>query len=114
MVPGVARGIYVLFQEGDGERMNVVYIGRSTGSNKQGVGARLLSHNDTKKDWSHFSVFEVWQNVFNEIIIELEALILHIYSRDGTANKLNRQRNSKLFRGIRRRRRRDWKYRDHR
>jgi hypothetical protein len=41
MVPGVARGIYVLFQEGDDERMNVVYIGRSTGSNKQGVGGAI-------------------------------------------------------------------------
>jgi hypothetical protein len=113
-VPKLVRGIYILFKEDTNtEEMNVVYVGRATEGKKQGVGARLLAHRkDKKKRWSHFSVFEVWQNVSNEIIIELEALILHIYSRDGTANKLNVQKNSKLFRCVRRARRGDWKYRD--
>jgi hypothetical protein len=113
-VPGLVRGIYILFKEDiDTEEMNVVYIGRATEGKKQGVGARLVRHEkNKKKEWSHFSVFEVWQNVSNEIIIELEALILHIYSRDGTANKLNIQKNSRLFRDIRRTSRGKWKYRD--
>ena len=105
-VPILVRGIYVLFEKDTAtNNMNVVYIGRATEGKKQGVGARLRAHKDKKIEWSHFSVFEVWQNVSNEIIVELEALILHIYSRDGTANKLNLQKNSKLFRGVRRARR---------
>jgi hypothetical protein len=113
-VPKLVRGIYILFKEDvDTKKMNVVYVGRATEGKKQGVGARLMAHaKDKEKDWSHFSVFEVWQNVSNEIIIELEAMILHVYSRDGTANKLNKQKSSSLFRGIRRTRRDGWKYRD--
>jgi phosphoribosylformimino-5-aminoimidazole carboxamide ribonucleotide (ProFAR) isomerase len=116
VVPALVRGVYVLFKEDiDTKKMNVVYIGRATEGKKQGVGARLDYHkrdDNKKEEWSHFSVFEVWQNVSNDIIVELEALILHIYSRDGTANKLNLQKNSKLFRGVRRASQNEWKYRD--
>jgi hypothetical protein len=76
-VPRLARGIYILFNEVGDKKMNVVYIGRSTVGEKQGVGARLVTHKREKKGWSHYSVFEVWQNLSNEIIEELEALILH-------------------------------------
>ncbi|MDE3176800.1 MAG: GIY-YIG nuclease family protein [Pseudomonadota bacterium] len=124
MVPELVRGIYVLFNENNdklfsensNKKMDVVYIGRSTLGKTQGVGARLLNHMRTKnekkeKPWSHFSVFEVWDNVSDLAIAELEALILHIYARDGSANKLNIQRNSKLFLTIRRNGRNEWKNR---
>jgi hypothetical protein len=58
MVPGVARGIYVLFQESNNKKMDVVYIGRSIGASKQGIGARLRYHRDKKDNWSHFSVLK--------------------------------------------------------
>lgn len=114
MVPGLVRGIYILFEEDENKRMNVVYIGRSSVGENQGIGGRLLHHEKTKneitkKNWSRFSAFEVWQNVSEEVIKELEALILHIYGRDGTANKLNIQKNLRFFRRIRRASRDDWK-----
>jgi hypothetical protein len=111
MVPELVRGIYVLFNEDNDKKMNVVYIGRSAIGSKQGIGARIVSHTKEKKAWSHFSVFEVWDNVSNMVVEELEALILHIYARDGSANGLNIQKNSKRFHSIRRADRNSWKYR---
>jgi hypothetical protein len=110
MVPGLVRGIYVLFNDVRG-KMNVVYIGRSAKGTSQGIGSRLINHASKKKGWSHFSVFEVWDNMSDLAIEELEALILHIYARDGSANKLNIQRRSKLFQRIRRADHSAWKNR---
>jgi hypothetical protein len=45
--------------------------------------------------WTHFSVFEVWDNIRMEEIKELEGLFRHIYKEDTRANKLNRQRGYK-------------------
>jgi hypothetical protein len=109
-IPDLLRGIYVLFKYSDEEKMNVVYIGRSAIGRTKGIGARLREH-EKKKDWSHFSAFEVWDNVPDSVVRELETLILLIYARDGSANKLNIQRKSKLFRNIIRKDRDSWKYR---
>ena len=42
--------------------------------------------------WTHFSADEVWDNVSDEEIKELEGLFRHIYRRDSRANDLNIQR----------------------
>jgi hypothetical protein len=62
---------------------------------RQGARARLRSHAQSKKKrdlWTHFSIFEVFDNVRGEEIQELEGLLRHIYRRDSRANRLNTQR----------------------
>ena len=59
---------------------------------KTGIKGRLLKHLSSKADlWTHFSVFEVWDNITGEQIQELEGLFRHMYRRDATANSLNKQ-----------------------
>jgi len=51
--------------------------------------------------WTHFSVFEVWDNIRDDEVKELEGLFRHIYRHDGRASKLNLQRGFKLLRKVR-------------
>jgi hypothetical protein len=100
------RGIYVLYilETRDGkERFNVQYIGMSRGD-RFGMKGRLRSHRRSKRksdNWTHFSVFEVWDNVTKEEIEELEGFARHLYRRDSTANTLNIQRGYKKLRKVR-------------
>ncbi len=90
-----ARGIYTLLKK-KGSKYNVVYIGRATGK-QVCFHARISEHEKTKKDWSHFSLFEVHDNITKEMIGELEELVLCIYSEDSQANAQNLQRGSSRF-----------------
>jgi hypothetical protein len=91
-VPKRHRGLYVLYRrrrKAGVEHFDVVYVGMA----RTGMLARLISHTKTKKrDWTHFSVFEVWDNVRDEEIVELEGLFRHLYRRDSKANRLNKQK----------------------
>ena len=101
-VPDNTRGIYVLLKElpNAEEQYEVVYIGISGRSNKAGIYARLDDHDKNKKGWTHFSLFEVHDNITNVELKELEALILSIYRGDFRVNKLNKQRRREAFREI--------------
>lgn len=64
---------------------------------------RLRSHSRSVKKadlWTHFSVFEVWPNVTDDQIAELEGLFRHIYRKDSKANRLNVQRGFKKMRSV--------------
>jgi hypothetical protein len=78
-VPRRRRGVYVLYrcQKFKGTQyFNVVYIGMSTKS----MFFRLRRHVRKKADlWTHFSVFEVWDNIRDDEIVELEGLFRHLY-----------------------------------
>ncbi len=90
------RGLYVLYREGsscNAERISydVMYVGMTT----SGVRGRLEAHaRSAKKEglWTHFSVFEVWDNIQDDEIKELEGLFRHVFQRDSNANSLNVQR----------------------
>ena len=93
-VPRETRGIYVLYRRrrsprGSGQtgrRFDVVYIGLADVS----VRRRLQAHvNQKKGEWTHFSVYEVWDNIRQDEIKELEGLLRHIYRFDFNANRLN-------------------------
>src|SRR5215472_11845968 len=90
-LPSGLRGIYVLYQENPASKRkrkqySVVYVGMARSS----IRGRLRDHSRTKrKGWTHFSVFEVWDNIRDEEVAELEGLFRHIYRRDGEANRLN-------------------------
>ena len=63
----------------------------------------------TKRDlWSHFSAFEVWDNIRDEEITELEGLFRHIYRRDAHAMALNKQRGYKALKKISYKRLSEW------
>jgi len=103
------RGIYVLFVEGERRTMNVVYVGMARGE-ASGIEGRLASHRKQKPElWTHFSVFEAWDNISVQEIEELEGLFRHIYRKDALANKLNKQRSYKPLDKIRRKEPAAWK-----
>lgn len=109
-VPSGTRGLYVLLKLRSGlsrragrEKFDVVYIGMARGLGG-GVKNRLRSHRRKKADlWTHFSVYEVWDNITESEVEELEGLFRHIYRRDPRANRVNQQRSFKKMRKIRQR-----------
>jgi hypothetical protein len=106
-VPPGTRGIYVLYRrrrlrggaEHGAHRFDVVYIGLAN----VGVRRRLLSHVRQKGgEWTHFSVYEVWDNIRQDEIAELEGLFRHIYRFDSHANRLNIAKSYQRLRRVRR------------
>ena len=99
-IPKARRGIYVLYNyDRKQEKYNVVYVGLA----RNGFKNRLWSHKRSLKKnhlWTHFSVFEAWDNIRDEEIEELEGLFRHIYRRDSQANKLNLQRGYKKLHAL--------------
>ncbi len=98
-IPGKLRGIYVLYKYARRtDSYNVVYIGMAGGGSIRG---RLTSHKRNKAGlWTHFSVFEVWDNITEAEVKELEGLFRQIYSKDSSANRLNRQRSFKKLKRV--------------
>jgi hypothetical protein len=69
----------------------------------------LESHRRNKpKLWTHFSVYEVWDNIAKQQVEELEGLFRHIYRYDNEANKLNQQKSYSPLKKIHRRSQKDW------
>jgi hypothetical protein len=100
-IPKNTRGIYVLLNK-EGDAFNVVYMGMA-GAEKAGIHGRLNSHSRNKLKtgkWSHFSIFEVHDNITRETIQELEGLFRHIYSRDSLSQKINLQKRFKKFKKV--------------
>lgn len=101
-IPKFVRGIYVLYQyRRRNDSYNVVYVGMAAKENA-GVKARIKRHLVTKHgEWTHFSVFQVWDNVSEQEVAELEGLFRHIYRWDARANKLNKMRSFRKLNQIR-------------
>ncbi len=99
--PRGVRGIYVLYKYRPKiDKYDVVYVGM-TKAGEGGVRRRLRGHRKQKVGfWSHCSVFEVWENIRDEEIVELEGLFRHIYRHDSKANALNVQRGFKKIRQV--------------
>ncbi|MEX1026383.1 MAG: GIY-YIG nuclease family protein [Candidatus Paceibacterota bacterium] len=88
-LPKGLRGFYVLYNDN-----RVVYVGIATGQG--GIRQRLKRHRASKPDfWTTCSIFEVWDNIRDDEIKELEGLFRHIYRHDPAANELNLQRGFK-------------------
>jgi|SRR3989344_2394986 len=96
-VPKSTRGIYVLYCNDSSDQYKVVYIGVAglgvTGGG--GVRPRLRRHDRRIKNWTHYSIFEVHDNVTREEIRELEALLLGIFRHDPRIQLTNKQKGSK-------------------
>jgi hypothetical protein len=100
-VPRYTRGIYVLYKyRRHYDAYNVVYVGMA-GGEFAGIRGRLYRHSKDKGDqWSHFSVFEVWENIQEDEVKELEGLFRHLYRYDHKAIKLNKQKGFKRLRQV--------------
>lgn len=91
-VPDKVRGIYVLYKSPAAKSdwpgtAEVVYVGLASTS----IHHRLVSHRREKPMmWTHATALEVWDNISDEEIEELEGLFRHIYRKDSTANALNK------------------------
>ncbi|WP_163369598.1 GIY-YIG nuclease family protein [Endozoicomonas acroporae] len=91
-VPKGLRGIYALYRK-QGKHYNVVYVGMSSEGK---LRKRLFSHKRNRDgEWTHFSYFEVWDNISDQEIKELEGLFRQIYRFDERANRLNVQQTFK-------------------
>ena len=106
-MPRKRRGVYVLYKKRRGlDAYAVVYIGLA----KSTMRGRLLAHRRSKATlWTHFSVFEVWDNIRDEEIVELEGLFRHFYKKDPQANRLNVQRGFKKIRTVRNNKLSSWR-----
>lgn len=104
-VPTKIRGIYALYRRRRSRgkyRFDVVYVGMAAIGGRGGLRGRLISHRRRKGNlWTHFSVFQAWDNIRDEEIKELEGLFRHLYRKDTRANRLNVQRGFKKMRRIR-------------
>lgn len=102
-VPRGLRGIYALHRHRPRiSKYDVVYVGMADGW--AGIRARLKAHANSKrkrKMWTHFSAFEVWPNVTEAEIAELEGLFREIYRKDKRANALNRQKRNRKIQRVR-------------
>ena len=76
----ITRGVYVLYQLKRG-KYQVLYIGVAGLSKvqKSGIASRLRSHDKKRKHWTHYSFFEVHDNVSHDEIRELESFLLSIF-----------------------------------
>jgi len=105
-VPPRTRGIYVLFNHRPRlGKYDVVYIGMAAGTKTASIRGRLKVHKRSKRKgelWTHFSALEVWENIREEEIIELEGIFRHIYRKDNRANRLNLQKSFKKLTRVRR------------
>lgn len=92
-----SRGIYVLykrkgFKNDESHHYDLVYVGMA----RKSITTRLNIHKKSKENlWTHFSAFEVWDNISDIEIAELEGLFRHLYHFDSKANKLNTQKTYK-------------------
>ncbi len=111
--PRELRGIYVLYQRrrrAGNVHYNVVYVGMAAAGRRGGIKGRLRKHRQKKPDlWTHFSAFQVWDNIRDEEIRELEGLFRHIYKTDAQANRLNVARGFKLLKSVRNDRLTEWR-----
>jgi hypothetical protein len=110
-IPANTRGIYALLKEIKKDVFDVVYIGLSAGD-KAGMSSRMRAHgskNCEDVEWTHFSIFEVHDNIYNDEIRELEGLFRHIYRKDTSANRLNKQQRYKKFKKVTTKSLQNWK-----
>ena len=102
IVPKNMRGIYALYQK-QGKNYNMVYIGMSGRGGNGRIKARLIKHvKNERKKWTHFSYYEVWDNVSDLEIFELEGLFRQLYRLDSRANAFNLQQTHKPLIQVRR------------
>lgn len=108
-VPVQTRGVYALYQYNKRrDTYDVVYIGMARGD-KTGIRGRLNKHSERKRGlWTHYSAYEVWDNVSEVEVEELEGLFHHMFRYDSKANRLNKQKGYKKLARLSRKTSKQW------
>jgi hypothetical protein len=116
LLPRMLRGVYVLYRERTDrghQKYDVQYVGMAAAGKRGGLRGRLASHARSKRKqklWTHFSAYEVWENIRADEIVELEGLFRHIYRKDSRASALNVQRGFKKLKSVRQNNLKTWKF----
>ena len=104
-IPHITRGVYVLYKDKSNaskKKFEVFYIG--VGGVKKaatsGIRSRLRSHDKHKDDWTHYSLFEVHDNISREEILEIEQLLLRIFRHDDRIRLDNVQLGSNVLKQL--------------
>jgi hypothetical protein len=100
LIPRGVRGVYVLLKDRPKiGACDVIYVGMA----RRGIRGRLDAHKKGQKgtEWTHFSLYEVHDNITSEMIAELEGLLRHIYRWDSRANRFNVQVTFKALNQVR-------------
>jgi len=100
LVPTGTRGVYALLHyHRHSDKYDVVYIGMAASG---GIRGRLGRHRKSQtKIWTDFSIFEVWDNISESEVEELEGLFREIYRKDGRANRFNKQKKCRKIQDVR-------------
>src|SRR5439155_24975229 len=81
---------------------NNVYVGIGELEEQGSKRSRLRKHRRTKEGiWTHFSLYQVWNNIRDDELRELQGLFRHIYRRDAQASPLNVARSFRALRKLR-------------
>lgn len=113
-IPRRTRGVYVLYKQrgyknDPHHHYDVVYVGMAKAGQTSGARGRINSHAKKKAgDWTHFSVFEVWDNIHDNEVEELEGLFRHLYRFDKRANSLNVQKGYRKLARLTKRTQQEW------
>ena len=106
-IPHLTRGLYVLYQQlrsKKKKKFHVCYIGVAgvSATGESGIRGRLRSHTKSKKlpPWTHYSFFEVHDNISRQEILELEGLLLRIFRHDNRIKLGNAQLGSKVLKRL--------------
>lgn len=105
-IPHITRGVYALYRQKPGRSKEKVFevfyigVGGVSKKAKSGIGARIKNHHKTKEEWTHYSFFEVHDNVSREEILELEGLFLRIFRHDPRVRLDNKQLGSSILRRL--------------
>ena len=111
-IPHVTRGLYVLYKEEPRKKgkknFEVTYIGVGGVQSKvakSGVRGRIRTHDKRAKekkikDWTHYSYFEVHDNISREEIRQLESLLLTIFRHDKRIDLDNIQHGGSEFKKL--------------
>lgn len=101
LVPKNLRGIYALYYK-RGAAYDAVYIGMSGREANGRIRSRLIQHKRRKiSTWTHFSYYEVWDNISDVEIREMEGLFRQLYRFDRRANSLNKQQTLRSLTRVR-------------
>jgi len=114
IVPKGTRGVYALYKRrgpksASSHHYDFVYVGMAA----SGIRGRLIQHRKSSvkgKMWTHFSFFEVWDNISDQEIEELEGLFRHLYKYDSKANSLNKQKAYRKLGRVRNRTEKELEY----
>jgi hypothetical protein len=98
-IPKGIRGVYVLYSDNGDKSFEVVYIGMSASSIKRRINSHARNE-DKKSHWTHFSIYEVWDNIQDDEVKELEGLLRQIYRYDHQASFLNKQNSYQKLKAV--------------